>query len=49
MDIKLGRSSLTKNGVKKGAEFIASRKAKDEATISASLGFVVCGYVILDK
>jgi hypothetical protein len=49
MDIKLGRSSLTKNGVKKGAEFIASRKAKDEATISASLGFVVCGYVIYNK
>jgi len=49
MDIKLGRSTLTKDGVKKGEKFIAERKAKDEETISASLGFVVCGYVIYDK
>jgi len=48
MDIKLGRSSLTKNVIRKGESFIAARKAKDETSTAAQLGFCICGYVILD-
>jgi len=49
MDIKLGTSSLTLNGKKKGAEFIARRAAKDAMTTSAEFGFVICGYIVRNK
>lgn len=48
MDIKLGRSTLTMKGRAKGDDFIAQRRAKDEQTTSATLGFTVCGYLIKD-
>jgi hypothetical protein len=49
MDIKLGTSTLTKNGKSKGEAFIAYRNQKDEKTTSASLGYCVCGYLIKDS
>lgn len=49
MDIKLGTSTLTINGEAKGADFIANRQTKDEKTTSATLGFVICGYLIKDS
>jgi len=44
MDIKLGRSTITINTIKKGQKEIDRRTSKDRKTTSAELGFTVCGY-----
>jgi hypothetical protein len=48
MDIKIGTSTLTHNGISKGEAFIKDRAAKDAETTTTSLGFCICGFVIKD-